>query len=185
MRSEILRLRQEHANFRKLLDLLEEQLDLFHRGESPSYRLMTDILHYMINYSDHFHHQREDAIFAYLAKRDPGTAQSVEGLARQHHVIAEAGTRLHGTLEDAINGALMPRQMIEAPGLLYVTYYRGHMEKEELELFGSVEQLLHDDDWVQLSAGVRREPDPLFGADVEARYCMLCGHISEMYGGVP
>jgi len=80
MRSEILRLRQEHANFRKLLDLLEEQLDLFHRGESPSYQLMTDILHYMINYPDHFHHSREDAIFACLAKRDPGTAKSVEEL---------------------------------------------------------------------------------------------------------
>jgi hemerythrin-like domain-containing protein len=184
MNTEISRLRQEHVNFRKLLDLLEEQLDLFHRGESPNYQLMTDILHYMINYPDRFHHPREDAIFACLVKRNSGTAQSVEELARQHHVIAESGARLHENLENTINGALMPRQMIEAPGLLYVTYYRRHMEKEENDLFGLAEQLLRDDDWEQVNTGARLEPDPIFGAGVEDRYCALCGHVSKMNGGV-
>jgi hypothetical protein len=30
----------EHANFATLLDLLEGQLDLFHKGEKPDYELM-------------------------------------------------------------------------------------------------------------------------------------------------
>ena len=37
----------EHANFAKLLDLLEGQLDLFHKCESPDYELMLDIMFYM------------------------------------------------------------------------------------------------------------------------------------------
>lgn len=182
MVNEISRLRQEHANFRKLLDLLGQQLDLFHRGESPSYQLMTDILHYMINYPDHFHHPREDAIFSRLEKRDSGVARSVEELARQHHVIAESGARLHENLENAINGALMPRQTIEAPGLQYVSYYRSHMAKEESDLFVLAEQLLRDDDWEQVNTGTRLEPDPIFGAGAEERYCTLCGHVSKMVG---
>lgn len=184
MNPEISRLREEHANFRKLLDLLEEQLDLFHRGEPPNYQLMTDILHYMVNYPDRFHHPREDAIFSCLSKRNAATAQSVEELARQHHVIAESGARLHENLENAINGALLPRQMIEAPGLQYVTYYRRHMEKEESDLFALAEQLLCEDDWEQASARTQLAPDPLFGAGVEERYCALCGHVSTMHDGV-
>ena len=84
----ISKLRTEHVNFRKLLDLLEVQLDLFHRGESPDYQLMTDILDYMTHYPDVFHHPKEDVIFSRLLERDSSIAQSVEELARQHHVIA-------------------------------------------------------------------------------------------------
>jgi hemerythrin-like domain-containing protein len=122
MAGEIAKLREEHVNFRKLLDLLEKQLDLFHVGEAPDYPLLTEILHYMTHYPDRFHHPKEDLIFARLVKRDPRTARKVEELARQHHAIAESGARIHENLESVLNGALMPRRMIEAPGLMYITY---------------------------------------------------------------
>jgi hypothetical protein len=64
MANEIMRLREEHVHFRKLLDLLEKQLNFFHVGETPDYSLLTDVLHYMINYPDRFHHPTEDVIFA-------------------------------------------------------------------------------------------------------------------------
>lgn len=179
MANEIEKLKAEHGNFRKLLDLLETQLSLFHHGEQPDYQLMTDILHYMTRYPDHFHHPREDVIFSCFLEHDSRVAQSVEELARQHRVIAESGTRLHENLESAITGALMPRQMIEAPGLLYVTYYRTHMDREENNLFVLAEQLLRDDDWKKINARTRSEPDPLFGKDTEERYCAVCQHIAK------
>ena len=177
MANEITELRKEHVNFRKLLDLLEKQLDYFHIGETPDYPLMTDILHYMTQYPDHFHHPKEDVIFGRLAKCDSRVAQSVEGLARQHHVIAESGARIHDNLQSVLNGAVMPRRMIEAPGLLYVTYYRTHMDQEESELFVLADKLLGDDDWKKINGEMRSHPDPIFGHDIEERYRAVYRHI--------
>jgi len=182
MANEIAKLRKEHVNFRKLLDLLETQLGLFHLGKTPDYQLMTDILHYMIRYPDHFHHPKEDVIFSRLVERDSSVAQSVEELAGQHRVIAESGARLYENLEGVITGALMPRQRVEAPGLLYVTYYRSHMDKEENDLFVLAEQLLRDDDWEKIKAGTQSNPDPIFGKGVEERYRAVYRHIAQIAG---
>ncbi len=179
MKNEISRLKREHENFRKLLNLLETQLDLFHRGEQPDYQLMADILHYMTRYPDCFHHPREDVIFSYLMERDPLAAQTVEELARQHRVIAESGARLHENLQSVIVGALTSRQTIEAPGLLYVTYYRTHMDKEESDLFVLAEKLLCDDDWKNINDRTLSAPDPIFGTSIEERYCAVCSHITQ------
>lgn len=182
MASEIMRLRDEHVRFRKLLDLLEQQLKLFHLGETPDYPLMTDVLHYMINYPDHFHHPKEDVIFAWLGKRDRRIVQEVDELARQHHAIAESGARLHENLESVLNGAVMPRRMIEAPGLMYVTYYRSHMDKEEADLFKVAETLLSDDDWRRIAAESASSPDPMFGGEIQERYRSLLRHVARSAG---
>lgn len=184
MANEIAKLRTEHVNFRKLLDLLELQLGLFHRGEPPDYRLLTDILYYMTHYPDHFHHPKEDIIFSHLLQRDPSAARSVEELARQHHVIAESGARFHENLESVIGGALMPRQMIETPGLLYVTYYRAHMDKEESNLFVLAEKHLRNEDWQKIKAETQSQPDPIFGKIVEERYRTVYRYIAQTVGDV-
>ena len=84
MRNEIARLRDEHVNFRRLLELLEEQLDLFHQAESPDYELISNILYYMIHYPDLFHHPKEDVIFSRLMKHNSSVTPAVQELARQH-----------------------------------------------------------------------------------------------------
>lgn len=178
MASEIMRLQEEHVHFRKLLDLLEQQLNLFHVGETPDYSLLTDVLHYMINYPDQFHHPKEDVIFAYLGKRDARMVHKIAELARQHHAIAEAGARLHENLESVLNGALMPRRMIEVPGLMYVTYYRSHMDTEERDLFRVAETLLRDGDWDRINGETTSSPDPMFGAKISERYGAVFRHIA-------
>ena len=183
MASEIMKLREEHVHFRTLLDLLEQQLNLFHVGDTPEYPLVTDVLHYMINYPDRFHHPQEDVIFARLGKRDPRIVRKVDELARQHHAIAEAGARLHENLENVLNGGLMPRTMIEAPGLMYVTYYRSHMDTEEADLFRLAETLLRADDWDLIERETTSSPDPLFGADISERYGSLLRHMTRRADG--
>ncbi len=104
MENEIFKLRKEHLNFKKLLDLLDAQLDLLHRGESPNYQLMTDILYYMTQYSDLIHHPREEAIFALLAARDSSVVENVAELTKQHHTLGESGAHFYEKLENIING---------------------------------------------------------------------------------
>jgi hemerythrin-like domain-containing protein len=91
----------------------------------------------------------------------------------------ESGARLHENLENVLNGALMPRRMIEVPGLLYVSYYRSHMDKEESGLFIVAETLLRDDDWDKINTETMSRPDPMFGAGSEQRYRAVYRHITQ------
>ncbi|TFH08082.1 MAG: hypothetical protein E4H07_08230 [Nitrosomonadales bacterium] len=183
MPNEIFKLRKEHVNFKKMLNLLEAQLDLLHRGEEPNYQIMADILYYMTQYSDVSHHPREEAIFSLLVERDPNRKQDVAEITRQHHTIAEAGTSFHKKLENIINGEseIMQLQEIEVPGRFYVTILRAHIEKEEQSLFVMADKLLSEDDWKGIKTDTRlSRSDPIFGQDVEERFLFLCDQLTQI-----
>ncbi len=182
MAKEIFKLRKEHLNFKKMLNLLEEQLDLLHKGEEPDYQIMADILCYMIEYSDVSHHPREEVIFSLLVERDSTIEKDVTEITQQHHTIGEAGSNFYNKLENLINGEseIMQMDEIEMPGRIYVSILRSHMEKEEQSLFTMAEELLNDDDWKKIESDMQISiSDPIFGKDVEKRFCFLCDQLSQ------
>ncbi len=138
MTNHIDKLQEEHAQFAKLLDLLEAQIGLFHHGEQPDYDLMLEIFYYMTHYPDRFHHPKEDLAFARLAERDPDIRGKVEELARLHRVIARSGSRFLKKLDVALAGAMLSRESVEIPAFEYITLYRNHMklDADEDSLFG-------------------------------------------------
>ena len=76
----------DHVVFARLLDLFESQVEAFHAGERPNYELMTEIVDYLRQYGDRFHHPREEVAFERLVERDPGmrlpVKQAVAGAPR-------------------------------------------------------------------------------------------------------
>jgi hemerythrin-like domain-containing protein len=182
MAKEIFNLRKEHLNFKKLLDLLDAQLDLLHRGESPDYQLMTDILYYMTQYSDLIHHPREEAIFALLAARDSSAVENVAELTKQHHTLGESGAHFYEKLENIINGEseIMKLEEIEIPGRLYSSILRAHMDQEEHGLFVLAEKLLNDDDWRKVKTETQSKPDPIFGEAIEDRFHLVCDQLARL-----
>ena len=181
MASAIIQLRREHLNFKRMLNLLEEQLDLLHKGEEPDYEIMADILCYMTEYSDVSHHPREEAIFSLLVKRNSSAKRDVAEITRQHHIIGEAGSNFHKKLENLVNGEseIMQLEEIETPGRMYVTILRSHMEKEEQSLFKIAEELFNDDDWKKVESDIQISiSDPIFGKNVEERFSFLCNQLS-------
>src|SRR5512134_3005807 len=84
----------EHVYFAHLLDLLQRELDVFHGGGRPNYELAQDIITYLRDYGDRFHHPREDRVFERLAKRFPDLELVIARLRQQHRVIAASGESL-------------------------------------------------------------------------------------------
>src|SRR5438046_4647146 len=72
--------RAEHVNSTRLLDLLGDQLEVFHAGGVPRYELMLDIMYYMTHYSDVLHHPKEDLAFAEIKARNKEIAPQVDAL---------------------------------------------------------------------------------------------------------
>jgi hemerythrin-like domain-containing protein len=165
--------RAEHSNFAKLLNLLEGQLDLFHKGESPDYDMMLDIMFYMTHYSDVMHHPREDMALARIMERERDAAPIVNELSAQHARLKTCGNELVQALEDIINGSISSREHVESPGRTYVSEFRRHMQTEEDSLLPLAAKVLRSKDWTAIDAVIRHIEDPLFGQNGEERYAAL------------
>jgi hemerythrin-like domain-containing protein len=160
----------EHVYFNQLLEMLRKQVDLFHRGERPDYELMQDIITYLSDYSDRFHHPREDVAFERLAKHCPDLALVLARLGQEHRVIAHAGEKLLKDLRAIVGGAIVPRVELEVAAATYLVYYGNHIAREEEDVLARAAKELTPEDWEAVRNAVKPEPDPLFGAAPEQRY---------------
>ena len=159
----------DHLNFARLLDLVEQQLDAFHKGKLPDYELMRSIVYYLRHYPDCFHHPRENIAFARLVKRDPTLQLTIARRIQEHAVIAVAGEDFLHCLDRVIAGLVTERSVLEAAAATYLVYYRHHMAAEEQEVIPRAVELLTSADWAAVAA-IPVESDPLFGPDFDARY---------------
>jgi hemerythrin-like domain-containing protein len=160
----------EHVYFNQLLRLLQRELDVFHSGARPNYELVYDIVTYLTEYGDEFHHPREDAAFARLAKRCPDMRVALARLEQEHRVIAQAGAALTRHIEAILGGAIVPRAEVEMAAATYLVYYGNHIAKEEEDVLTRAAQHLTREDWEAVKAAAPLTGDPLFGADPQQRY---------------
>ena len=160
----------EHVYFNHLLELLRRQLDLFHLGERPNYQLMLDIISYLRDYSDQYHHPREDEVFRRLAARCPDLELPLARLQQEHRVIAHAGETLREQLNAVLEGTIVPRAEVEVAAATYLVYYGNHIAKEEEDVLTRAVKVLTDEDWKAVKDAALPARDPLFGERPEERY---------------
>lgn len=160
----------EHANFSRLLTLLEDQVAVFHDAGKPNYELMIDIVSYLRHYPDRFHHAREDVAFTRMVAHDPGLQGKINRLLQEHRVIANAGDELLRLLNEVADEAIVSRAEVEAAAATYLVYYRHHIATEERDVLPRAIELLTPQDWSAVGAAVPAGRDPLFGDDSDARY---------------
>ena len=161
---------EEHVYFGQLLGLLKKELDVFHSGARPNYGLMLDVISYLRDYSDQFHHPRENVAFDILAKRCPELQLELARLKQEHRVIANAGDALHKFLSAAVEDAFIRRDEIEMAAATYLVYYGNHIAKEEEDVLSLAAKTLTPQDWAQVKAAVAPVRDPLFGEHPAERY---------------
>jgi hemerythrin-like domain-containing protein len=161
---------EEHVYFGQLLRLLRRELDAFHSGERPNYELMLDVITYLREYSDRFHHPREDVAFDCLAKRQPEMALPLARLRQEHRVVAAAGDKLLNQLNAILSGAMVSRPEVEVAAATYLVYYGNHIAKEEEDILSLASKALTPEDWAKVGAAVTPVSDPLFGDHPDARY---------------
>ena len=152
----------EHKRFAELLDFLDREMGVLAAAQEPDYASMRDVIHYLREHGDRFHHPREDVAFARLVERDPNLELAINRLLQEHRVIAFSGDALLGRLEDILNDVLFERQVVEAAAATYLLYYRHHLNTEEREILPRAEQLLTADDWAAVASAVPAAPELRF-----------------------
>jgi hemerythrin-like domain-containing protein len=178
--------RAEHVIFARLLDVLEAQIRVFQAGEQPDYGLMADIVGYLKDYADAFHHPREDAAVARLLVRDHSAQGLVRRLEQEHRVIDSAGRELHERLMQITADALVARGVAESAAATYLVYYRHHIGKEESEVMPRMQRMLTDNDWADLAQTLTAGSVPGGMVAIDSRLrALLVGQEGVMGSDIP
>ncbi len=172
-------LERDHANIAKLLDILESEILAIEVGKTPDYPLMRDIMRYMAQYADRFHHPKEDLIFAQLLKRDPRVRADIEDLIEEHVVIRLVGQEFVRLLHESGVDSVDVREQLGTSGSAYIHALREHMLKEERKLFPLAREALTDTDWQFIDEAVKAIDDPLFDEMTADDYQRLYRLIAE------
>lgn len=180
------RLHKEHADFARLLDLLDRQQALFAAG-SADYDTIGAILQYCLEYPDAVHHPKEDLIYGALRKRDPALAAEVGDLEEEHRGLATAARELAELVERALAEDLVDREHVHGLTRDFIGRYRHHIEREERHVFPAARQVLSNQDWADIDSRMEGSSgDPLFGDDIADYFRALrddIDNLAQLAGG--
>lgn len=160
----------EHRYAARLLDLLEEQRARLSRGEPIDREASIGAMTYLTQHSDAYHHPREDAMFARLARRDPRLVTRIAEIERAHRSIGSAGKRLLAALQSLEKDSGVDEAGVGSRIGDYVGVLREHMAIEERDLFPRASDVLEDVDLAEIDRAFGRVTDPIFEASVRDAY---------------
>lgn len=169
----------DHINYSRLLNLLELQIDRHETDNNPDYLLMQDIMKYMINYPDIFHHPAEEFLFSELGEVEEKDAAMIEKLCEEHSTLAELAGELKEQLQNASTGHIVERRKILDVGRRYVDTYREHINLEETEIFPLLKSAINHETMDRVRQQMGKIPDPLFSDAVSDEYNRLFRSITE------
>jgi hemerythrin-like domain-containing protein len=163
----------EHRNIEKLLHVLEQELEVFDRSESPDYEILQSIIDYFQDYPECYHHPKEDIVFEKLKLRDPAAAMQVGDAEADHEVETKRLNQFARAVEDVLAGRELARQTFHNVVRDFIRHQRQHMAKEEQLLFPAAVRALQPDDWAEIDARLSDRRDPLFDGATEEKFHAL------------
>ena len=166
-------LRQEHVNMAKLLTLLERQVAIFDSGQRPDYDIMLGVVEYLRDWSDRWHHPKEDLILDRLRQRDPAAAEKVGELEKGHEALADLTNQFVDVIREVLGEEELPRDRVSGLAAEFIRSQRRHMDGEEAVFLPAAERALTSEDWAEIAMRISNPEDPLFGREVEKRFEVL------------
>ncbi len=166
-------LHQDHRNISALLTILKNKLATLKAGSRPNFNLMAEVVDYLGDYGDEYHHAKENLVYHYLVDQFPKTAHIVDQQMQEHEEL----NHLTAQLSNSVNQVLMdmPLSLDEFAEQLHVFIEKQgqHLNHEECKVFPAIEQHLSGEDWQRIEQKLPTRDDPLFGQDREKRYNTL------------
>jgi hemerythrin-like domain-containing protein len=173
MSSQVSTWKDEHRTFSTLFQILEKQLKVFREDDTPNYDLMLEIVNYMLDYADRFHHPMEDLVFDIIAVRVPQVREKIWELKREHIDIAQKGLELANAINAVMGGTVISRDVVEDLSKSYLDLFRRHIYAEEQGVLMEAATKLTKEDWENIERELVRGEDPLFVERLDQRYSAL------------
>jgi hemerythrin-like domain-containing protein len=173
-------LREEHRNIAKLLRVMEQELNVFDRGERPDYTVFGAIIEFFKNYPDACHHPKEDVIYEKFKARDPGRAASIGDLQAEHRDGAMRLRRVAQVIESVLNDQELLRQSVDRIVRDFIDNERKHIALEDEVIFPAIVETLQPGDWADIALTLADRYGQPSEADFEEQFSTLRRNILEL-----
>jgi hemerythrin-like domain-containing protein len=164
---------EEHRNIKKLILVLEQELEVFDHSDQPDYEILQAIIEYFQDYPESYHHPKEDMVFKKLKMRDPAVANRIGDVEAEHQVETNRLRQLAQAVENILAGREFLRQTFHDVVRDFIEHQRQHMDKEERLLFPAAVKALRAEDWAEIDARLNDRKDPLFDGVIEKQFHAL------------
>jgi hemerythrin-like domain-containing protein len=162
-------LRGEHRDIEQLLNVLEDELKVFDRGERPDYEVIEAIISYFQDYPDCCHHPKEDMIFDKLKTRDPPAAKSIGDAEAEHRQETERLDRVARVVRNVLLDRAIVRQTFSDVMRDFIDHQRVHMAMEERMLFPAAKNALRSEDWREIDLKWNDRTESLFNVAMDEK----------------
>jgi hemerythrin-like domain-containing protein len=169
----IRKLREEHKNISRLLDVLEHELGIFDATRQPDYDVLVSIADYFTGFPDRCHHPKEDLIFQRLREIDSAAAASIGNLESEHEKVSALARKFREAVHNVLREAEMPRSTFDKVVHHFMRDQRDHLKMEEEHFFPLALEVLTAEDWAEIDAKVSGEDDPLFSKKAAQEFELL------------
>ncbi|MFM2480394.1 hemerythrin domain-containing protein [Celerinatantimonas sp. YJH-8] len=172
-------IQNDHTNIAMLLKVLEHKLDLIRGEQAVKYKLIADIISYLRDYSDQYHHPKEDVIYDYFCKYRATDSQISERLKDEHIKLRELTLELGEVVELILLDAVIPLDQFSQKLERFISAQWDHLNYEEDEIIPLLKASLTEDDWRSIEQDWQHNhvDDPLFGSHTDKQYQALAERI--------
>jgi hemerythrin-like domain-containing protein len=173
------KLRHDHENLTRLLDLLSAQLDDLYAGDESNFDLKIEMLDYIEHYAEHYHHPAEEKINEKIFRKETFQAHKSlqERVTREHEALMGMARRFRETLEGIMQGEVQRREEVETRGREFIALQRQHIDLEEQELFPLIIDALTEKEWEKLEREIPHMDDPVFHRQDYNRFRSLIDYL--------
>lgn len=169
---------RDHANMRRLLDLLDRQLDAVEAAETVDYALLTAIADYLLDYPDRFHHPIEDRIVDAIVGHNAQAGRPAVLYRAEHADLHDRAASFDRRVREVASDVPTPRAAFAAEGRRFSSALREHLAGEDRHFLPLARRYLDDAELARIAQSMPPPDDPLFGSATQERYDLLFAAIA-------
>lgn len=168
----------DHANFRRVLDVLDDQVAKIEAMESVDYDLLLSVAEYLLDYPDRYHHPVEDLIVDALVRHNTAASRPAVLYRAEHTDLHDRAADFSRLVNDVAADEPTRRTTFVEAGRQLSTVLRDHLRREEQHFIPLARRYLDDAELAAIAAAMPPLDDPIFGSAKRDHYKALLAAIT-------
>ncbi len=144
-------LRRDHANMARMLHVLHLKQKTLATGERPNFKLMREVVDYILDYMEGFTLPLERLIGERLQEVAPECAELTERLSSDYRAVKSRLARLSNDLDMILMDAVVPMDRFADDLKAYLDAHRAYLRDEHDLLFPLIREQCSDEDLDRLA----------------------------------
>lgn len=143
-------LRLDHANMARMLHVLQLKQKTLAQGERPNFKLMREVVDYILSYMDGFAAPLERVCVERLHSKAPEHGELTEQMANDYRELKPRLLRLSSDIDMILMDNVLPMDRFAEDLKDYLEAHRAYLRHEREGLFPLIEEYFSQDDMEEL-----------------------------------